>query len=508
MKRYLFILVIVSVLFSALFFGCDFFSQPDTDKRAPSENTDSERKDELALKHMQITSISEETLASYVMDFIRITSGTGAERSVQPSPAVAITKTTKIMHTVETGFAETTADKRSARPVIGPGEIPFYVFTLENQQSGETGFALACGDSRIGSVLAVVTQGNYDDVDNPFMGIFYTGLYAYIENTIGIYNSITEADIENALNKNNEARNAGIYVPVTDVGKNNEFDLVGIKNDGVYNNDLYILETEWHQNEPYNNMVMKVFNPLTGYGYVTGCGPVAIAQVMAFHGKKRAVEGGVNPYPKSNVHKCPNVEYDWIKMIDKEDDNAVAVLMYEIGLPKNADSWYLFGAVATKRSGVISAFKEMGYQNPGSFKVYNFAQVKSSINAGCPVIADGSTTGINLLGITISTPIGGHYWVIDGYRRMAIKVKDKKVTGNTIDTNPLNYIHCNLGWRRNFYDEDTDKYVTKNGWYVSGVFDTHNIPLIDEKDSLRSATQDGLYQYGLGILTGITPIRK
>ena len=177
MKKLLFSLVIGSVLFSALFLGCGNFMPPDVNESAPAANADStysERKDVLALKHLQIPYLSEDTLASYVMDFIRITtpSKTGTTRSVQSVPSVVITKTTKITHEVETGFAETTADKRSARTVIGPGRIPFYVFTLENQQTGTTGFALACGDKRIGDVLAVVEEGNYDDTDNPFMSIF------------------------------------------------------------------------------------------------------------------------------------------------------------------------------------------------------------------------------------------------------------------------------------------------------------------------------------------------
>jgi hypothetical protein len=248
---------------------------------------------------------------------------------------------------------------------------------------------------------------------------------------------------------------------------------------------------------------------------------------MAFHGKKRAMDGKKNPYSKSNAPGYTKVEYDWVKMIaetnkgadeevDKEAIKAVAVLMYEIGLPKNANSHYLFGGTATTRSGVINAFKEMGYQDPGSFKAYNFEQVKTSINAGYPVVADGSASGINLFGITIATPVEGHYWVIDGYRRMAAKLYNK-VTGKDEDYNPHNYVHCNLGWTRknvtddngiSTYDNDGKTItVTNNGWYISGVFDTEieNIPLTDDNDTLRSATQKGLYQYGLGILTGIKP---
>jgi len=476
MKKLLFLLIIGLVL--ALFLGCDDFMPPDVHD-SPPYSTDSERKDVLALKHLQIPNVSEDTLASYVMDFIRISaaSETGTGRSVQPAPAVVITKTTEIIHPVETGFAETTADKRSARSVIGPGRIPFYVFTLENQQTGKTGFALTCGDNRIGNVLAVAEEGNYDD-ENPFLGIFYSQLNAYIEETIGIYNSITETDIENALGKINKARYTGPSVPdvpVTEVGMHGDFELVGYKNDGANNNDNCILKTIWHQRDPYNDIVKKK----KGYDCVTGCGPVAIAQVMAFHSKPS------NPSESMGY----NIEYNWSDMIDGTKDEQVGILMYEIG--RHAGSIYMKAGTATTRGGVKKALIAMGYEDPGSFKGYNFEKVKSSINDGCPVIADGSRTGINILGITISTPEGGHYWVIDGYRRMSVNAKFDKSKAPELYT--TNYVHCNLGWGG-----------SNNGWYYSGVFDTENIPYSDDSDNLRSVgTDDKFYQYGLGILTDI-----
>jgi hypothetical protein len=426
------------------------------------------------------------------MDFINATGAPETERSVQSAPAIAITKTTRITHTVETGFAETTADKRSARAAIGPGIIPFYVFTLEDQHTGETGFALACGDSRIGDVLAVVEQGSYDDVDNPFMGIFYAGLNAYIEDTIDVYNNITEVDIENALNKVNDgARYSAPSVPVTDVGKYSGLTLVGSANDGYNNNAKFILKTQWHQYEPYNAVLLENSKPADGYTFIAGCGPVAIGQIMAFHGKPH----------KSNTSKYRHIEYDWSRMISDPNDvdvqYSVAVLMYEIGLPRNAFSLYTPGtdkeaSTSTSDLGVRNAFRNMGYQDPGGFSGYNFLLVKYSINGGCPVLIGGYENEINFLGMII--PQGGHYWVIDGYRTMAVTSKNDKSAVPTLDA--AEYVHCNLGWRNR----------DKNGWYINSVFDTNNVPLKDKDDGLpRVATQDYFYQYRLGILAFIRP---
>jgi hypothetical protein len=67
MKKLLFSLVICSVLFLALFLGCGIFVPPDVHENTPATSADSERKGVLAIKHLQIPNISEDTLASYVM---------------------------------------------------------------------------------------------------------------------------------------------------------------------------------------------------------------------------------------------------------------------------------------------------------------------------------------------------------------------------------------------------------------------------------------------------------
>jgi hypothetical protein len=444
-----------------------------------------------------------------------------------------ISKTTKITHTVETGFAETTADKRSARSVIGPGEIPFYIFTLENQQTGETGFALTCGDNRIGNVLAVVEEGNYDD-DHPFLNIFYAGLSVYIEDTIGIYNSITQADIENAMDKFNATRFTAPGVLVTDVGKKEGFTVTARQDEKIlpvcWNqspNGFYRGKKDEMYNNMYNNIVMDKYkhNIPKGYEdiyhYVTGCVPVAIAQIMAFHGNKRAIEGKPNPYSKSKAPGYTDIIYDWSAMVactDKDAINAVGVLMYEIGLEKNVNASYSWGAKATKndpknRGGASTsassnnarnAYINMGYREPDGLMTYNLSKVKSSIDKYGPVEASGkSKIKMYILGIPIYE--SGHGWVIDGYRTMMTLAKDF-YSGDWIPYED-DYVHCNLGWGG-----------TSNGWYISGVFDTrynedktHNIPWADAdgdleiKESRSTGDADYYYKYEVRILTGIRP---
>jgi hypothetical protein len=351
-----------------------------------------------------------------------------------------------------------------------------------------------------------VEEGNYDD-DHPFLGIFYTGLNAYIEDTISIYNSITEADIENVLNRINATRAAVTSVPVTEVGKYSGFEI-----DKNNSKDDILLPVSWDQNNSdntmYNNIIMDVKRPPDGYYYVAGCGPVAIAQIMAFHSKKMIDAGKPAPYLRSQAPGYTDVKYDWPAMIDEIDEKAIraiGVLMYEIGLPCNANSTYTIGAEDKindkKKKGQASAgtydynvkiaFRNMGYKDPGNFAAYKFSGVKSSINKEEPVMAAGyekEITTTYIFGITYKTHEVGHFWVVDGYRRMITKAKYDK-NEPAVDY-PADYVHCNLGWGG-----------SKNGWYFDGVFNTdiNDIPLPD-----RSSIS-GFFQYKIRMLTGIRP---
>jgi hypothetical protein len=504
MKKILVSLFVCSILI--LLFNCTF--EPyNVGKNTSTESVDStfqEREDVLALRHLTIPHVDEDTLASFVMDFLNAGTRTDTARSVQPS-TVIISKSTKIIHEVETGFADTTADKRSSRSIIGPGQIPFYVFTLEDQSSGKTGFALTCGDNRIGEVLAIVEEGNYDS-DNPGLHIFYSCLSDYIENSIYIYNSITQADIENAVNKRNESRSTAPDVPVTEVGKHGGFII-----NADYSKDDKLLPVKWGQGEPYNGFLNKQLNVPNGHTYVTGCGPVAMAQIMAFyrwpekHSKAGPLELGLGHKP---------VVFDWNSMIPsgavQPNDNAIGELMYHICIQRHVS--FTMGLNSEKmeeknkensgasttmsNTSVINSFKDFGYKDTGNFIAYNFSKVKSAINNERPVMVEG-WNGTRTILFGFQTHDGtGHYWVIDGYRRMTTVVKDLS-SGLLVNDYPLDYVHCNMGWSG-----------FCNGWFISGVFDTSkdanknpkNIPWEDP----RSA-EPGFYKYHLAMLDNINP---
>lgn len=65
--------------------------------------------------------------------------------------------------------------------------------------------------------------------------------------------------------------------------------------------------------------------------------------------------------------------------------------------------------------------------------------------------------------------------VVDGYASYNYKVTD---SNGSESTKTEDFVHCNLGWRG-----------TDNGFYLSGVFDTNNIPKADSRSEYQ-------YYYG------------
>jgi hypothetical protein len=93
------------------------------------------------------------------------------------------------------------------------------------------------------------------------------------------------------------------------------------------------------------------------------------------------------------------------------------------------------------------------------------------------IVAGNSSyeTKTYIFGIANTTYGSGHQWVIDGYWEMTTKVKNK-VTGQMIPDYPLQYVHCNLGWGPGYLNQVSGEWISHNGWYINGVFDTNQQP--------------------------------
>jgi len=186
---------------SVLLAACNLGVTPET-REIPQTQTDLSRKDVLALWHLaEKHATSKEELSAQVQAMLQFDTDTAARKADDLASASIITGVRQYSVAIEDGFSAVTANKKPALAVKEKTEIPFYVFSLENQAEQTNGFALTCGDARIGNLLALVEDDDFEDTDNPFWAIFNSYLDSYIQKTIELYNSITDADITAAITK-------------------------------------------------------------------------------------------------------------------------------------------------------------------------------------------------------------------------------------------------------------------------------------------------------------------
>ena len=506
------LIILTAITAGVLIASCKDFLKPQLAEKAPQTQTRTtlDRIDELALFHANKNfELSVEELQNEVQAVLQTNYETAVQRGEAVLSASSIAEVRNITVTVEDGFSSVTADKRTEGTVQETSEIPFYVFDLSNGAE-QNGFALTCGDARIGSLIAVTEQGSFDDPDNPFLAVFYSALENYIYRTIEEYNSITDGDIAQAERR--AGRRAGTARVLEDEN---------LAPEGWYETDIFVepltIATQWNQNalgylvyppqwvSPYNQIINKMAGNSDENLWPSGCVATAIAQIMAYHEwpasphhpiRKPSEKPKnntpkhtyfVNPYDNNQYKWFDTVTYDWTAMkIDPDANNLandakmnIGVLMAAIG-DKVSMEYGSDGSEASTND-VPDALNNMGYNKP-TVEDYSYSKIKTSLDAGKPVYMSGFSIKSYFMGIPISG--GGHAWVVDGYRTFTDS------SNKTVD-----YVRCNAGWGG-----------LSNGWYKSGVFNmTGEAPVI-ERSAARSV-KEYYYQLRLKIIPGITPSR-
>jgi hypothetical protein len=485
------ILGIIILVFSIYFAGCSQFLGEVNDTTQPaSVDKDMTRRDYLALlKTTENHKVTVDELQEIVTNVINSTTSTA--RSVG-APNSIVTGLKKLPLTSEKRFASFSI----GRSVQGTEEEPIelYEFAFESPEKDTVGFILASNDDRVGNVLAIA-EGSLEP-DNPFAEELNVGLDNYIDDTIAEYDSITEEDINAAIAKAIEedvlgARTlsshwSGIGSNWTATRSSSDF-TVG---------KAAILRTQWGQQSAYNNYIMYDHKNST---HVTGCGPTAMAQIIAYHGYINSVNKPASftddtTYKKGIWNGTYNFA-DLRNMVAITDANSAALrgqvgaLMWQIGKTTNAQyGYYSTGIYA---SDAYNAFIKLGYSVDGGLRnatnlsetsnsttIYYSttpAYIKSMLDKNRPIYTRGS----NVAGG------GGHAWVIDGYGSMQWyqEYVYNKQTGQygyvTVTLSNCLMVHCNLGW-----DGAAD------GWYIYGIFDTKNRPLLPGNSSSDGVASD------------------
>lgn len=328
------------------------------------------------------------------------------------------------------------------------GNTPlYYVFDI---QSG--GFIITSADTRANDILAYVDKGSYITESLPDNMRWWLGEYA---REIKAVCALPEEDVKKQ--RTTKAAKAEITP---------------------------LLKTEWAQNTPYN----KFCHYTTGTSNAeapTGCGAVAMAQIMYYH--KWPEKGvGSNSYnytiningQQVRQHQESNFgehTYNWNEMLadysngyTEEQADAVAQLMHDCGVAINS----LFMPVETGSSNgnirfaMSDFFRYSVFASPAYRDAMGDAEweelIYNDLSSGLPVFYSGTLRNG-----------AGHAFVCDGY-------KD-------------GLYHINWGWSG-----------TGNGYYNISGSDALR-PYNSGTDSYMEI--DG-YKYNQYIVTGIKPIKE
>jgi len=518
--RFLRTIGVVMLVIGMLFVSCDQFFDPPYTEMSANEGVELNSRDYLALLKTQNNhKVSLEELQDIVLNTIN---NSEMGRSVATSRSV-ITGIRKMPLAGEWHFSSSGTIRSAARSLENE-QVEVYEFAIGSSENGNEGFVFASDDIRIGHILAIA-DGSLEDASEEFAVFLNASLQDYISAAIIDYDSITEEEIEAAFEKLAEqsegARSTGT-VTINGYPANSTFALLGWSNNLVIQK-APLLATKWGQgtqgtytgSAPYNH----VYNNYVQYNmgnidYVTGCGPTAIAQIVAYHNYINLNQNAINYKPAATTgnSNLTSIIGDWngtynlslirnLETITSSSTAAargqVAALMLHAGLLANAS--YSTNGTSVSESASIPVFQNFGYvielQNfnnatsitPPSSSNYNSTLgyyytntytitynvepnvIKNNLNLNRPIYAQG------LLGY--NQP--GHAWVIDGYGDMTQYYEYyRSYYSNEVHreryytlTNTL-MVHCNMGNNGN-----------GNGWYVYGLFDVSNRFHIDGYDT-------------------------
>lgn len=387
----------------------------------------------------------------------------------------------------------TSSNSRSAE-IEKYDEVDFYLYGISNNESDESGYAVLTNDRRIGEIICIADDSEFDsDIsDSPFMQMFCSNLEEYVEETAEIWDSIADDETQETRSAYSSIASSGNYS----------------YSDWVYNsgNISSLTKTDWGQRSPYNAGIAAV----KGENFLTGCGAVAVAQILAFHEfpKKTTTSIKNSLNNKWNEAQTWNGVYDWSLMkkrssiwgLSSEGKMMVGALMYQVA--EGIKASYGTSETSSNRSNYPTFLKSVGF-DADSVQSYSFDTIKKSINNKCPVIISASskkevkTKRFLWWTWKTTTYSGDHAFIIDGYCNMKCTATNKN-NRNDVKTFTTNYVHCNLGWNGSC-----------DGYYIDNVFATNKGAVAQDStvEALSRSTygEDNYYQYNLKIIPNIKP---
>lgn len=336
------------------------------------------------------------------------------------------------------------------------------LYLINYQNNG--GFILMGTGEQAHKVFAVADEGNLhftDTLYNKGLSIFFKNLQATLQQS-----QTRSSDIP--IDK----------IPPTDM------DYKVVKESSV-TPMLAQSVTLWEQGAPYNNNCWTT----DGKQAVAGCLPLAIAQIMTCYRHPHAVNDYIIP---------------WRAMIRGNGGKFAANLIAILGQKELLDAEYGVSSTSASKYNIEKTFKQMGYKSlyvngigfiaESNWRAYlagDFKYFGEYNETNSPLLASGFT----------DTPKGreGHAWVIDGFIKNAIYLKDKGEPDSAYYLweydNTL--YHCVWGWGGlcngyYFLDMNSPKFDTSKGPdYTTGIE--------------TSSTEPYCFDYQLDIFAGFIP---
>jgi len=388
--------------------------------------------------------------------------------------------------------------------------VELFEYTFNTPQAGNERFILASADLRVGTILAVA-EGSLENTGEEFVEFLHEGLENYINAEILKYNCITEEEIQAVFDKlAGEQPIAALNAAVT---TNNFGDWVLDKSFSDFKVQKQpMLTTQWGQgtlgpNRPdgyvYNNYIKDFYK---NDQFLAGCGPVAIAQIAAYHGYISEAapyrpqnfsardlgnwNGRYNFEQMRSVSKWENRDSVVIN-INLNSRTTVSVpipfpsldivkgqlnaLMYQTGKLSNAKygEGYTEITMANARKAFIQLGYDIYYYNSATTLTGTSENFRAAYGTSPVIIRDALDGNMPVMmrgGAAVKSANGkrgGHFWVVDGYGSMTYLYQyfrhtaAKQIVYSTLTLNNSLMVHCNMGW-----DGDSD------GWYIYGIFDT------------------------------------
>lgn len=348
------------------------------------------------------------------------------------------------------------------------GEVePFlHVFNFEDNR----GYAIMSGDSRVAPLLALAETGAM----TPDAEVENSGVAVFLGNLKGYFNR----EIETHENLIASAAADGYTTEISPWG-------------GWYTPMHYgYCQVQWGQRSPYN----KFCPPKTP----VGCSATAVAQLMTLYKYPSGYNGYTFDWDLMRKHikyVPPLWEWSYIPAHD-----AIARLMQQLGLPGNLNMNYGTVESTSSTNNVPITLRNFGYSSGGTIRSYTTELAVGELNKplpelGYPVLIRGDDTRNG------NSYSGGHIWLGHGisWQERTITIRDQYGFEVSSRKEEQWYILCNFGWNG-----------SKDGYYVSGVFDTTKGPDPDLwwKPTLptRAAVSSNIpnyFQYNIKIITGI-----